>query len=92
MATGEGIIRVMKELAVPGSDSTDIVYGVVTSINPLKIRLDRIEIVSDFILLSSMVKKKLVNGILLWDDLKVGETVVMIRANRGQLYYVLDRG
>jgi hypothetical protein len=30
--------------------------------------------------------------IILWDDLQVGEQVLLLRVNKGQLYWVLDRG
>lgn len=55
---GTGIINMMQDIAKPSpSDTTDLVIGQVTSIKPLKIRVDdRYDLDERFLLLSTLVR------------------------------------
>lgn len=97
---GEKFVDIMQKIAKDYASSnsmTDILYGVVTSVSPLKIKVDnRFEISANFIVLSSLVKKKTIilpddTELTLWDNLAVGESVSLIRHNGGQKFFVIDR-
>ena len=97
---GEKFVDIMQKIArdSAGSNSmTDILYGVVTSVSPLKIKVDnRFEISAKFLVLSSLVKKKTVTlpddtVLTLWGNLSVGEGVSLIRHNGGQKFFIIDR-
>lgn len=108
---GEKLVALMQDAAKKGAvDSTDLLYGIVTSISPLKIKVDnRFEIDDNFILLSSLVTETKITipahnhsiptgssgnaltEITLWRGLIVGDSIRMLRLNKGQLFYVLER-
>jgi hypothetical protein len=85
---GERIVGVMNKVrGEDKSDTTDLVFGTVTSINPLKIWIDnRFEITPEFIILSALCKET-----PLWRGLQVGDKVRIIRYNKGQSFYVMER-
>ena len=60
---GERLIDIMNQVKKEDkSDTTDLMFGVVTSINPLKIKVEnRFEITEEFIVLSAMCKEMTVN-------------------------------
>lgn len=60
---GERLINIMNQVKKEDkSDTTDMMFGVVTSINPLKIKVEnRFEITEEFIMLSAMCKEMTVN-------------------------------
>ena len=67
---------------------TEIIIGTVTSIDPIKIRInDRIEVGLEFIEPSSLGIND--NSPLPSLPLTVGDKVQMVRYNRGQRFYVL---
>lgn len=81
-------------------DHSNLISGVVTSTAPLKIKVEnRYEIQGDMISLSAAVKSLTVpvRGIdgsgyaQVFEDLKVGEKVAMVKAQGSQRYIVLDR-
>ncbi len=88
---GEALVKMMKQAAkqaIPDSSLTDLVSGVVTSINPLKIKVEnKFEIGSNFLVLSPFCIKS-----SLWEGLQLGDQVNMLRVAKGQKYYVLDKG
>ena len=92
---GEKLARLIKQQKINEMDLADFVFGQVTSISPMKIMIDnRFEITEEFIMLSPMVQKLTV-GITeyytVFEDLKVGDNVVVLRGRSGQLYYVLNK-
>ena len=95
---GEKLIRIMRDAGrTPQSKTTDLLFGVVTAISQLKIKVDnRFEVTADHLLLSALVKEKKVNidgsSVTLWRGLQVGDTVRLLRVNEGQMFYVLERG
>lgn len=91
-------------------DTTDLMFGVVTSVNPLKIKVDnRYELTSDFLILSALCKQTTIEipahhhtlagsdttdaltSITLWRGLQIGDKVRMLRVNKGQTFYVIER-
>ena len=100
---GTKLIQVIQETArkvFQDSKPTDLLFGVVTSVSPLKIKVDnRFELGHEFLIISKLCKELLVEvnhsdgkeTIKIWDGLKVGDTVRLIRVHSGQLYYVLER-
>lgn len=77
-------------------DLTDLTYGEVTSIEPLKIKLDqKIELLEQVLLLTSNVIYKAINTgtkqIVITQALKKGDKVMLLKVKNGQRYIVLDR-
>ena len=60
---GERLVDIMNKVRKEEkNDTTDLIYGVVTAVNPLKIKVEnRFEITEEFILLSAMCKQMTVN-------------------------------
>ncbi|MGL4875184.1 MAG: DUF2577 domain-containing protein [Clostridium sp.] len=87
------IIREGAKRAIPQNELTDIVVGEVKKTSPLLISVEnRFEISGDFLILSPFVKElKSKDGAILWEGLKVGERVNMLRVSKGQQFYILDR-
>ena len=86
----------------PKSDElSDIVFGKVTDTSPLTIQVEgRFPVTSNFLILSHAVKELTITMTIdgktgsttVFRNLQVGDTVKMLRAQRGQMYYVLERG
>lgn len=100
MAAGAKLAKAIKDNRNKESDLSDLVYGQVLSTSPLKIRVEsRFEITSNFIELSQMVKDKKIKvtidgkstTITIFESLKVGDKVRMLRAQKSQKFYVLER-
>jgi len=135
---GEKLAKVICEAKTKDHEMTDILFGKVTSVNPLRIQVDnRFTIEGNFIVLSQMVQNfsvrinvptvtathgtvnsvqldggrpdvdapaqqvGVVTGIStgtqeqevqIFRALQVGERVRMIRGQKSQLFYVLERG
>lgn len=121
---GEKIARRIKGIGNDIDRSSDLVFGSVTSMNPLRIKIDnRFEIDNSHLILSRMVKELSVNvsvtvsvGVevsvsvdgkggsgsgsgggagsgsgLVWRGLQVGDEVSLLKVQKGQTYYVLER-
>lgn len=130
---GNRLVKIMQDAGkAPGSESTDLMFGDVISISPLKLKIDnRFEVDEKFIILSALVKETIIKipkrddnthlhvipqhstqsagehphthvipemntksalpDILLWRGLKVGDKVRVLRVNKGQMFYVLER-
>lgn len=88
---GEKLINIIKQAikqAIPDTSLTDLVSGIVTSINPLKIKVqNKFEVDSTFLVLSPFCYDT-----SLWEGLRVGDKVNMFRVSKGQKYYVMDKG
>lgn len=85
MATG--LLDIMKRAAMDATENskpTDLRYGTVTSVSPLKVR-----ITNQFILPSSMlvVPKRLVED----TPLEINDRVALLRQSGGQSYFILDK-
>ena len=132
---GNKLVKIMQEAGkAPSGETTDLLFGVVTSVSPLKIKIDnRFEVDEKFLILSALVKETVIKiperdannhrheipqhetspagegpqthshiipayntnnalpDILLWRGLQVGDKVRILRVNKGQQFYVLER-
>lgn len=83
MAT-EGLIPLIKRIAleaVEASKPTVILFGTVSSINPLSIHLEQKRtITKNFLVVTDKAK-----------NLSVGDGVVMVRMQGGQKYIIIDK-
>ena len=71
------------------SDIPSIVFGTITRINPIELRLANSQqvIKSNLILLSSLVTANTPGG----ERLGVGDQVVVLKINGGQLFYIIEK-
>ena len=97
---GEVLAGMLKKAKGNETQVTDLVFGRVTSVTPLKIMVEsRFEITYDFIILSQMVRDLTVyldvggqpHAVQVFRDLRVGDKVRMLRGRQGQVFYVLAR-
>jgi hypothetical protein len=92
---GNKLVKIMQDAGkMPNGETTDLLFGVVTSVVPLKIKIDsRFEVDEKFLILSALVKEttSALPDILLWRGLRVGDKVRVLRVNKGQMFYVLER-
>ena len=130
---GNKLVKIMQEAGkAPSGETTDLLFGVVTSVSPLKIKIDnRFEVDEKFLILSALVKETVIKiperdannhrheipqhttssagedlhthiipayktnnalpDILLWRGLRVGDKVRILRVNKGQQFFVLER-
>ena len=104
---GEKLVNLIRQgakNAIPPSSLTDMLFGTVTSINPIKVKIDnRFEVGESFLVLPHFCFKKeiefmpdveeakLNSKLLLWDDLQPNESLTLLRCSSGQKYFVLDR-
>jgi hypothetical protein len=94
---GEKLVKLIKQgarHAIPENTLTDLVPGEVTKEDPLTILVEnRFQIDSDFLILSPFCREfKDKNGTIIFDKLKQGDKVLLLRVSNGQQFYVLDRG
>ena len=85
---GNKLIQTIQNMAKPSvGETTDLLFGEVMSISPLKIRVDnRFEVDEQFLILSALVKETAI-----WRGLIVGDKVRLLRVNNGQMYYIIER-
>lgn len=59
---GNKLVKIMQEAGkAPSGETTDLLFGVVTSVSPLKIKIDnRFEVDEKFLILSALVKKTVI--------------------------------
>lgn len=94
---GEKLVRLIKQgarHAIPENTLTDLVPGEVVKEEPLTILVEnRFQIDEDFLILSPFCREfKDKNGTIIFDKLKEGDKVLLLRVSNGQQFYVLDRG
>jgi hypothetical protein len=87
------LIRIMNNVAKDQSPTSNLYFGTVISTSPLKIKVNDLELTSQFIELSALCTETFAaNGTtLLWRGLQENDVVKMLRLNGGQLYYVIER-
>lgn len=95
---GNKLIQTIQSMAkTPIGETTDLLFGEVTSVSPLKIRVDnRFEVDEQFLILSALVKETIIHiptaeTVTLWRGLIVGDKVRLLRVNNGQLFYIIER-
>jgi len=59
---GNKLLKIMQEASkMPTEETTDLLFGVVTSVSPLKIKIDnRFEVDEKFLILSALVKETVI--------------------------------
>lgn len=59
---GNKLVKIMQEAGkAPSGETTDLLFGVVTSVSPLKIKIDnRFEVDEKFLILSALVKETVI--------------------------------
>lgn len=64
MSDGTRFVKTMQKIARPfDSDGSDVLIGTVTSIEPLKIKIDKIELTESFLVLSALVRETIITGV-----------------------------
>lgn len=94
MSDASRLVKAMQKVSEPKQNEVvDIVVGTVTSINPLKVKVDKIVLTESFLILGALCKsaKLPATNTLLWRGLIIGDEVYMIKCARGQKYYILQR-
>lgn len=96
----EKLAHTIKNAKPRADELSDLVYGKVTKSSPLTILVDnRFELTRPFLVLSRMVKDLTVTisidgksgSAKVFRSLQVGDGVLMLRVQKGQKYYVLER-
>ncbi|MGM1048647.1 MAG: DUF2577 domain-containing protein [Bacillota bacterium] len=90
------IIKKASLSAVGSTNPMAVLYGIVTSQDPLEVNVDqRFSLTEDFLVVGeSMTEYKLNIGseeYVIREGLKTGDTVLLVRYQGGQTYLVLDR-
>jgi len=90
------IIKKASLSAVGSTNPVAVLYGTVTSMNPLEVNVDqRFSLTEDFLVIGeSMTEYRLnIDGrdVLIRKGLEIGDTVLLLRYQGGQTYLVLDR-
>ena len=96
---GERLVSLIQKSAKEASNSTrttDLMYGEILSLSPLKIMVDsRFTITEEFVILSSLCQEKKdtigTEEVVLWRGLLVGDKVQMLRVRNGNQFYILER-
>jgi len=60
---GNKLLKIMQQAGkMPAEETTDLLFGEVTSVSPLKIKIDnRFEVGEEFLILSALVKETVIN-------------------------------
>lgn len=97
---GERLASLIKSARPHETEMSDIVYGRVTSTSPLAVEVEgRFKIGKEHLVLSRTVQDLTLKfkvkdeevSLQVFRDLRAGDKVSMIRGQKGQLYYILDR-
>ena len=87
MSDGHRLAKMMRDAGrTPQNEVVDIVEGEVTSVSPLKVKVDNRELTESFLILGALCKQT-----SMWRGLNAGDKVMMIKLARGQKYYILQR-
>ena len=87
MSDGHRLAKMMRDAGrTPQNEVVDIVEGEVTSVSPLKVKVDNRELTESFLFLGTLCQQT-----SMWRGLNAGDKVMMIKLARGQKYYILQR-
>lgn len=88
---GERLVQLIKGKS---SQENNFIFGTVTSVNPLNIKVGDRHIPAELLYLSTYCKGLKIRykeeDVTIWNGVKAGDTVVMIESNNNQLYFVLE--
>lgn len=93
------MIQIIKQAALEAvreSDPTTVTFGTVTKADPLEVNVDQHKtLTKEFLLVPESLTKKeielLQEKVVIREDLKVGDKVLLLRIQGGQKYIILDR-
>ena len=97
MGDGHRLVQAMRKAAQPPQNEiVDIVVGEVTSVKPLKVKIENRELTESFLILGALCKETSIRthddiDVVLWRGLRVGDRVFMLKVGRGQKYYIIQR-
>lgn len=104
MSDGHKLARLMREAGrQPQNEVVDIITGEVTSVNPLKVKIENRELTQSFLIVGALCKETkipMTDGttgstdspkLMLWRGLRVKDRVFMLKVGRGQKYFILQR-
>jgi len=78
--------------AVAASNPVTILFGEIMQTYPLEVNVDqRFTLTADFLILTEATKELRVGETIIRRGLRVGDIVILVRAQGGQQYLVLDR-
>ena len=87
MGDGHRLAKMMREAGrTRQNEVVDIVEGEVTSVSPLKVKVDNRELTESFLILGTLCQQT-----SMWRGLNEGDKVMMIKLARGQKYYIIQR-
>ena len=87
VSDGHRLAKMMRDAGrTPQNEVVDIVEGEVTSVSPLKVKVDNRELTEAFLILGTLCQQT-----SMWRGLNAGDKVMMIKLARGQKYYILQR-
>ena len=87
VSDGHRLAKMMRDAGrTPQNEVVDIVEGEVTSVSPLKVKVDNRELTESFLILGTLCQQT-----SMWRGLNAGDKVMMIKLARGQKYYILQR-
>ena len=87
MSDGHRLAKMMRDARrTPQNEVVDIVEGEVTSVSPLKVKVDNRELTEAFLILGTLCQQT-----SMWRGLNAGDKVMMIKLARGQKYYIIQR-
>ena len=95
MSDGYYLAKMIREGGkTPENQVVDLVSGKVTSVNPLKVKVENRELTKSFLIVGAMCKEKKINvagqDIVIFQGLRTGDNVTMLKVCRGQKYYILE--
>ncbi|HBH3639354.1 TPA: DUF2577 domain-containing protein [Clostridioides difficile] len=83
----QDLLQIIKKAAMDAVETSNpirIVFGIIESISPLKVKIEQKLSIDDFFLIQTETFKR-------YTDKKVGDKLVLIRMQGGQQYLILDR-
>lgn len=95
MSDGHRLAQLIRQAGrTPQNEVVDIVVGEVTSIKPLKVKIENRELTETFLILGALCKETRIgdsSSTMLWRGLIVGDRVLMLKVGRGQKYFIMQR-
>ncbi|MBR4025948.1 MAG: DUF2577 domain-containing protein [Lachnospiraceae bacterium] len=95
MADTVELVKLLKKVAIEAMESkklTNVVFGKVVSVNPLKINVEqKLPLTKAQLVLTRNVTNYKIDGLSISNALKKGDEVILIRQQGGQKYIVIDR-